>query len=151
MSQRVNDERARAAYQLIEKISTDNDEEAKKACKSSASEEDKLKAEREKKQKNKEFRSIARSFPTKVQTNGLLVAVAFLDAKDEQHMKLKDALGNWLYKKDSDNSKKINLTKELVKLERDSYRLDSQEAMAYAQWVKRFAEGRWDKDGQEKQ
>jgi len=148
MSQRVNDERAQDAYKLIETISSDNAKAAKAASKSIADEEDRLKAEREKKEKlNKEFRSIARSFPTKIQTNGLLVAVAFLDAKDEQHMKLKDALGNWLYEKDSD----VDLTKELVELERDNYRLASQEVMAYAQWVKRFAEGRWDKDGKEKQ
>jgi len=133
MSQRVNDECAQDAYKLIADVSKENN---------------KIANDDERKKENKAFRSIARSFPTKVQTNGLLVAVAFLDTKDAQHGKLKVALEAWVEKKNLIKSK--NLTKELVKLDRDKYRLASQEVMAYAQWVKRFAEGRWDKDGEEK-
>ena len=127
MSNNINDKRAQNAYEFIEEISKENA----------------AKGEKEQLKQNKEFRSLARSFPTMVQNNGLCVAVAFLRTKSENaHEELYKKLGVWL--------KKPNLVSDIVNLNRDKYRQTSQEVMAYAQWVKRFAEGRWDKDGKEK-
>ena len=124
MRQNVNDKRAKDAYDFIEKVSKKGDEG---------------------KDANKKFRTLARSFPTMVQNNGLNVAVAFLlskSGKEDAHRKFYEKLGKWL--------KKASLMDALVEMERDEYRFTSQEVMAYTQWVKRFAEGRWAKDGAEK-
>jgi len=133
MSRRVNDERAEHAFEFIQGISGVDKEK-------------------------KEFRSLARSFPTMVQNNGLNVAVAFLltkNSKDDEgkkkfngHKMLHSRLAEWLKRRELINSE--NLTKALIELKREEYRLVSQEVMEYASWIKRFAEGRWDKDGKEK-
>ena len=137
-AQGVNDKRAQDAYQFIAEISAANKK---------LKEDKQLKA-------NKEFRSIARSFPTMVQNNGLNVAVAFLLSKTDggPHLKIYEKLGNWLEEMDwLKKYRNIKLMKKLVELSRDEYRLTSQEVMAYTSWVKRFAEGRWKKDGEEKE
>ena len=136
--QGVNDKRAEDAYQFISEISATNknlDDEVKQQ------------------KANKEFRSLARSFPTMVQNNGLNVAIAFLLSKtDGPHPKLYKRLGSWLEGMDwLKEYKNLGLMKKIVKLSRDEYRLTSQEVMAYSSWVKRFAEGRWNKDGEEKE
>jgi len=84
-------------------------------------------------------RTLARSFPTMIQNNGICAAVAFLQAKGKVHHKeLYNNLEAWLKKTEllSDN-----LMKFLVEANRDEYRMVSKEALAYATWVKRFAEG----------
>lgn len=144
----INDARAQNAFEFIQSISGSNKE-------------------------MKEFRSLARSFPAMVQNNGINIAVAFLLTKSERHKKLYDCLAKWLVGRDlikseelkvalkalecsnndqgSNPNHRLAFTKSLIELEREEYRLVSQEVMEYASWIKRFAEGRWAKDGKEKQ
>jgi len=126
----VNDERTKHAYEFI-KGSLGN------------------------KEKEKELRSLARSFPTMVQNNGLCVAVAFLIAKNKaHHSELRQTVESWL-----DNRKIISLSKiegkeeskvleAIINLNRDQYRVASGEVMTYMQWVKLFAEGMLSDDEQ---
>ncbi len=86
-----------------------------------------------------EFRSLARSFPTMVHTNGLTAASAFLYAK-----KNKSPAHHIMYKllsvqllKDKDN----DLMTTISNMESESLRLATVEIMSLLVWVKRFAEG----------
>ena len=86
-----------------------------------------------------ETRSLARSFPTMVQNNGVCAAVAFLIAKKKDHHKeLYTNLEDWLKKTELLGG---NLMEFLVKANRDEYRMISKETLAYTTWIKRFAEG----------
>jgi len=100
------------------------------------------------KEKEKDLRSLARSFPTMVQNNGLCAAVAFLIAKNkEHHSALRQTIENWLVKRKLISLSKVGGKEEskvleaIINLSRDQYRVASGEVMTYMQWVKLFAEG----------
>jgi CRISPR-associated protein Cmr5 len=86
-------------------------------------------------------RTLARSLPTMIQNNGICATVAFLKAKGKaHHNKLYENLENWIEKQELlvDNK---GLLSTLVNASREEYRMISKEMLAYAVWVKRFAEG----------
>ena len=107
------------------------------------------------KEKEKDLRSLVRSFPTMVQNNGLCAAVAFLIAKNkEHHSALRQTIENWLVDrklislsiyKGKEESKVLEA---IINLSRDQYRVTSGEVMTYMQWVKLFGEGMLSDDEQ---
>jgi len=127
MTKQLNDERAKHAYDFMYEISKKDEK------------------------KQKEFRSLVRSFPAMVQNNGLCTAVAFLQSKgkaekkknseeviENAHLKLYNMIKDWLIVKKLIND---DLMKIIVESGRESYRMRSKEVIAYLFWVKRFAEG----------
>ena len=90
----------------------------------------------------KEFRSLARSFPSMLQTNGLCAAIAFLNAKMSfaAHKKLYQILTDWLRSKYQIPPNQ-DLLNWILELDNSSYRLCTDEAMNFCLWIKRFAEG----------
>ncbi|MCL1990456.1 MAG: type III-B CRISPR module-associated protein Cmr5 [Defluviitaleaceae bacterium] len=119
----------------------------------------------------KDFRSLARSFPTMVHNNGLSATIAFLKVKKEddvekkgenQHNLFYEILKDWLILDESDQpvsrisisknelngkeSDPSDLLEAIVQLPRDKYRMVTKEVMVYTQWIKRFAEGMLSKD-----
>ncbi|MCL1936185.1 MAG: type III-B CRISPR module-associated protein Cmr5 [Defluviitaleaceae bacterium] len=118
VNKKYNDERAKYAYDFAFRISEEKNEKLQK-----------------------EFRSLARSFPVMIQNNGLCASIAFLQAKCKlHHEKLYLSIEGWLIKQNFIDKNKC-LMDGIVELSRDDYRIVSKEIMAYLLWVKRFAEG----------
>lgn len=94
------------------------------------------------------YGSLARKMPSLVQTNGLAQTLAYLEAKGkrndpksrkEHFVVAFDHLSNWI----CDNRLRIgtgNLLSRVLKMDNQSYRLITNEALAFLQWLKRFAE-----------
>ncbi len=90
---------------------------------------------------DRELKSLARSAPASIQSNGLGQTVAFWRAKKEKHhLALYDALSDWL-------KKQLGLPADCDVLEwiaskasSIEYRHATAEALAYLNWYKRFAE-----------
>lgn len=95
--------------------------------------------------KSREFRSLARSFPSTIQVNGLAAAVAFLFSKKKQsyaHIILYNAIDDWTKNKFSVESKTgSDLMNRITNMDSACYRLYTDECMNLCLWIKRFAEG----------
>lgn len=111
----------------------------------------------------KKYGSLARGLPAMIQTNGLGQTLAFLRAKgkgdpqDHQQM-LYDHVAKWGFKRLTGNNKAKQLpdagrsTADLLEwlIHNDSavYRRATTEALAYALWLRRFAEAKgWGEEG----
>lgn len=91
--------------------------------------------------KNQEFRSLARSFPSILQVNGLGAAAAFLSSKSgKTHVTMYQLINNWTKNKFS-RLDEDDLVKHIVEMESSTYRIYVNEVMNLCLWVKRFAEG----------
>lgn len=91
--------------------------------------------------KDKELKSLARSAPASIQSNGLGQTLAFWKArKEEHHLALYHALSGWLKKQLHIDENRDLL--EWIATTADSlqYRQATAEALAYLNWYKRFAE-----------
>ncbi|MEW6505270.1 MAG: type III-B CRISPR module-associated protein Cmr5 [Chloroflexota bacterium] len=91
------------------------------------------------KEKQDKLKSLARSAPASIQSNGLGQTVAFWKAKNEDHhAALYTALQGWL----KEQLKFSNSLLEWIATEATSaqYRHATAEALAYLNWYKRFAE-----------
>ena len=118
---------------------------------------------------DKEFRSLARSFPSMIQINGLGAAVAYLFSKKGRnggpHGKLYTLINNWMTCKfdeiDGVKAAEVDgkdgrgerdegdeLTRRIMSLESSKYRVYTNEVMSLCLWIKRFAEGMVDGDGE---
>lgn len=87
----------------------------------------------------KRIKSLARSAPASIQSNGLGQTVAFWKAKNEEHhAALYAALEGWL--KDQLRFSKPLLEWIATEATSAQYRHATAEAMAYLNWYKRFAE-----------
>ncbi len=89
--------------------------------------------------KQKELKSLARSAPASIQSNGLGQTVAFWKAKNEpHHQALYAALEGWL-------KEQLHFSASLLEwiasqASSADYRYATAEALAYLSWYKRFAE-----------
>jgi CRISPR-associated protein Cmr5 len=105
-------------------------------------------------QKEKEYKSLVKGAPSVILTNGLLQTLAFYQSKKQlHHSKLLKHLSNWVVKQLSlggsnqglsagDNSLALALrTGDSARL-----RLATQEALAYLQWLRRFADAQIEGD-----
>jgi CRISPR-associated protein Cmr5 len=84
------------------------------------------------------YGSMARKMPTLIQTNGLGQTLAFLKAKGkEHHVQMFNHLSEWLVTRISGTGDMLN---RVLEMESQTYRLATGEALAFLQWLKRFAE-----------
>jgi CRISPR-associated protein Cmr5 len=93
--------------------------------------------------KGKEFKSVATSLPADIQANGFGQTMAFLRAKGkDEHNITFDAVADWV-------RQRLNITNEdfmswlMTKATTEQYRQATAEAIAFAIWMKRFAEARF--------
>lgn len=97
------------------------------------------------------FRSLARSFPTMVQVNGLTAAVAFLFSKKSEKNeqgRMYDIIYQWLQKPECIYKfEESDLMCAVTKMNSEELRLATTEVMALLVWVKRFAEGMFESNG----
>lgn len=125
MQSMVHNKMSQFAYQQVKKLSSDQ----------------------------KEFRSLARSFPSMLQMNGLGAAIAFLYSKKEgknAHASLYACIEEWAgtecMKRIPNFDSKDDLMNCIVKLDSNMYRLFTNEIMHLCLWIKRFAEGMLDSE-----
>jgi CRISPR-associated protein Cmr5 len=86
-----------------------------------------------------EYGSLARKMPTYIQVNGLAQTLAFLKAKGkEHHTQMFQHLSDWVCSHLKSGTG--NLFDRILIMESQRYRLATSEALAYLQWLKRFAE-----------
>ena len=95
------------------------------------------------------FRSLARSFPSMIQKNGLNVAIIYLyssckNRNDEYALYLKIIEDRFVPEKDESKQKLLN---KLVNMDSSAYRMFANEIMDLCLWIKRFAEGMISKNG----
>lgn len=94
---------------------------------------------------DKDYASLCSGAPVTILTNGLGPALAFFLAKAHSKQKneygrLADALAAWLLR---DAAKKgPDLMLAITKADADTYRRYTNEALAYLNWLKRFADAR---------
>ena len=95
---------------------------------------------------NKEFRSLARTFPSMLQINGLGASVAFLQTKNSNRAYefMYGLLDQWTKGKFGEEG---SLMERIVHMDSASYRLYTNEIVNLCIWIKRFAEGLIKKDG----
>ena len=93
---------------------------------------------------NKEFRSLARTFPSMLQVNGLGASIAFLQSKkSEAHKFMYGMLDQWTSDKFGTAG---DLLGRIVDMDSNTYRLYTNEIVNLCIWIKRFAEGLIKKD-----
>lgn len=84
------------------------------------------------------YGSLARKMPTLIQTNGLGQTLAFLKAKGKDHHKqMFTHLSGWLVTRLPGTG---DMLSRIFEMESQTYRLATGEALAFLQWLKRFAE-----------
>lgn len=93
------------------------------------------------KSEQKEFTTLARSTPAKIQMAGLGVTIAFLYSKQGGiHKSLYDIVEGWLQNQDI-IGKKDELMKAITESSTGKYQTMTVEVQQLLMWVKRFAEG----------
>lgn len=93
------------------------------------------------KSEQKEFNTLARSTPAKIQMAGLGVTIAFLYSKQGGvHKSLYDIVEGWLQNQDI-IGKKDELMKAITESSTGKYQTMTVEVQQLLMWVKRFAEG----------
>lgn len=101
--------------------------------------------------KAKEFGRLTKNLPTRILASGLGQALAFLLAKgtgEKPTELLLQHLGDWLLDKrwnpasTSIPPKPVELLKKIIRTDAMYLRRTTDEAIAYLQWLKRFAEAR---------
>lgn len=103
----------------------------------------------------KEYRSTVLKLPSLILTNGLGQTLAFLKAKGKDNEsnaeeKVYLDLQGWLTKPDVINwgrATQGELIERIMKINSDKYRLVTSEALAFVNWLKRFADAVLPKDG----
>lgn len=91
----------------------------------------------------KEFRSVAASLPADIQANGLGQTMAFLAAKgEEEHKAVLNAVTGWVTQRLNIGTVKF-MEWLMTKATTEQYRHATSEAVAFAIWLKRFAEARF--------
>lgn len=102
----------------------------------------------------KEFRSLARSFPSMLQVNGLGNAIAFLNSKRQGKNacgKLYEGIQTWTENNlkagigaapgAQEKPPQTDLMERITQLDSTTYRIYTDEVMNLCLWIKRFAEG----------
>jgi CRISPR-associated protein Cmr5 len=86
------------------------------------------------------YGSLARQMPTLIQINGLAQTLAFLKAKtkEQHHTEMFQHLSTWVCSHPIPGTG--NLLDRVLEMDSQSYRLATSVALAFLQWLKRFAE-----------
>ncbi|MBL8152083.1 MAG: type III-B CRISPR module-associated protein Cmr5 [Blastocatellia bacterium] len=91
-----------------------------------------------------EYSATAKNFPMMVLTNGLGQALAFLRAKNkDEHKSFYKHISCWVTQEIFDKSDE-KLLEYLLECDSHIYRRSTTEALAFAVWLKRFAEAELD-------
>lgn len=101
----------------------------------------------------KKYGTLARKLPTMIQSNGLGQTLAFLRAKGgkkkDAHNLIADQLGRWIQGQ-LKTSKDQDLLTWIIQQPSDTYRRATTESIAFAIWLRRFAEAKdWGEAGGE--
>ncbi|MCS7032254.1 MAG: type III-B CRISPR module-associated protein Cmr5, partial [Gloeomargarita sp. SKYG116] len=101
-----------------------------------------------------EYGSLARKTPTFVLTNGLGQTLAFLKSKgkndpNNEHTVVFRHLSGWVLSQMNGNNRDSNLLDWLLNNDSNAYRRATVEALAFLNWLKRFAEAELPTDEQE--
>ena len=89
----------------------------------------------------------ARRLPSLIQINGLGQTLAFLNSKDNEAMRTAYAhLSNWVMREANPPG---DLLEAITRWTSDEYRMATSEALAYALWLRRFAEAKGWGEGEE--
>lgn len=93
----------------------------------------------------KDYGSLVRGFAAMIQGNGLGPALAFLKAKgkgqdDKAHTRLFNHISGWTLPRLGDGNNGRDLLEALLSCNSTEYRIATAEALAYVNWLKRFAE-----------
>lgn len=94
-------------------------------------------------QQKDRYKSRVLSSAALIQTNGLAQMLAFLRTKDDADKKLANQLAIWVKNQlypDITNRPEGNLDQILRDKDSDTLRLATREALAYLQWLRRFAQ-----------
>lgn len=91
----------------------------------------------------KKFANLCKGFPAMIIANGLGQSLAFLNEKKEsEYKKLYDVITKWLTARNVlDKVGGDKFLKSLSESSIEEYRMATQEALAYLQWLKRIAAG----------
>ena len=93
--------------------------------------------------KSKEFKSVATSLPADIQANGFGQTMAFLRAKGKgEHEIAFNAVAEWVKQRLNIPDKDF-MTWLMTRATTEQYRQATAEAIAFAIWMKRFAEARF--------
>jgi CRISPR-associated protein Cmr5 len=114
-------------------------------------------------EKQKKYKGYIRSTPMKVLTNGLGATIAFIFSKrlksdSEIYNQINAHIYDWLQKeynkhliqldkKETPEEKSKELTNKIIHLESPEYRAVTNEVLALFNWLKRFADGMIEGDG----
>ncbi|MCS7459006.1 type III-B CRISPR module-associated protein Cmr5 [Paenibacillus doosanensis] len=110
--------------------------------------------EKNKDRTKKEYRSLVRSLPSMIQTNGYAAVIAFLYSKrlkNEPHRQVYQTIFNWLKQQEVLNNSDKELIEAVTKQTRDGYKRMTWESMSLLDWIKRFAEGMIEVESNEQQ
>lgn len=88
---------------------------------------------------SKETLSAASGFPAMILMNGLGQAAAFYKSKGGEQGKLYGLLSDWLCSKGKPYQTSRDLLTGITEQDMHTYRVAQAEALAYLQWVKKFA------------
>jgi len=84
--------------------------------------------------------SAANGMPAMILMSGLGQTAAFYKSKDKAHYtNLYNELSKWLIRPDKPYAGKENMLKGITQCDAKTYRAAQVEALAYLQWVKKFA------------
>lgn len=90
------------------------------------------------------FRDESKRLPVRIMTSGLGASIAFLNAKKSDGGVV-DALADWLLREMKSPATREDLVGAIVEGSSDDLRHHTGEALAYLQWLTRFAEAEIDK------
>jgi len=99
------------------------------------------------KDKQKELKSYASSFPAMILMSGFGQACAFYRSKEGNHALMFDVLADWLHQQHVFSSN--DLMDEIVNCDASTYQLAQAESLAYLDWLKKFAKAYLAEDKEE--
>ncbi len=97
----------------------------------------------------REYRQYVKKISTYIKTNGLGAALAFFAAKGGTYDIILYQIGHWLVVRGllRDFNDKREILKQIVELDSVKYRTITVEVLAFANWLRRFAEGLIEDEG----
>ncbi len=116
MTENLANNRARFAFDMVKKVSEISGDALQK------------------------YRSLARSFPAMILSNGYGLAIAYLYSKSGNQT-LYQHIETWLQQQNMLPNKEKGLMDNLAHADQSTYRLLESETLALLEWLKRFAEG----------
>ena len=108
--------RAKFAYDSVNEVAQNSDENMKK-----------------------KYKSGAKKLPVLIKTNGLGQALAFINKRDDGNDKLYDTIGEWLIDKQLIEANQ-ELVNTVIKKPSNEYRQITTETLALLNWIRRFVD-----------